>query len=227
MKKKFKDTNIHPGIIRPTTKTKLQAIQAIVYKKSQHLNQKAQKDERMEKYIPGKSNSANKQLICLTSVPHSVALLFIMQPSVPRYPCPLVLCIFGQCEALTGDKRVERMRRELFFTQSLAAFSSRQLPLESLPPCFQLLMGSSCCDLATALIEPASGLQSTGFSPGPSSPGDANTFLLLLPYAASLAPLCCSVLQSRVQTILKIKYHLIGITRMFLFAHKNHREWLC
>lgn len=35
----------------------------ILKKKSQHLNQKAQKDERTEKYMPGKPNSAKKQLV--------------------------------------------------------------------------------------------------------------------------------------------------------------------
>ena len=149
-------------------------------KKSQHLNQKAQKDERMEKYIPGKPNSAKRQLACSHICSSLRCPAVYHTATIPRFPCPLVLCCFGQCEAWQ-DKRVERMGGELFLTCALAAFSSRQLPLESPSLCFHLLMGSSCCDLATALIEPASGLQSTCSSPCPSSPGDANTFLLLLP----------------------------------------------
>ena len=82
----------------------------------------------MEKYIPGKSNSARKLLVCShISLTLRIALLFIIQPNIPRFPCPLVLCSFGQWEALTEGKRTERKEKTLFLIGVLVAFSPLQL----------------------------------------------------------------------------------------------------
>lgn len=84
MKKNLKIQTFTQGLSGQPQKQSYRQYRLLYKKKSQHLNQKAQKDKRMEKYIPGKSNSAKKQLVCLTSFPHSVALLFITQPTIPR-----------------------------------------------------------------------------------------------------------------------------------------------
>lgn len=147
----------------------------------------------MEKYTQASLAVWGNPLLSDLFLTPPLALLLITRDHYSQVRLPSGFAFFWSIRSSDRRQKGRRKGEELFLIGVLAAslLCGSSSFGKCVPLCFQLLMGSSCLDPSSYLIESASVLWSITASHCPSSHRDGSIFLLLLtsgmPHSSLLA----------------------------------------